>query len=155
MYVRDFILNILKAFQETETTAIDTTFKWDINTTKWQALDQIGAMYNTPRLGLSDEDYRIKLIGVIAVNNSKGDIEDLIRVFKTITNAKKVRILNNHNGLFDVELDGDEIYNVEILNQIPAGGTGINHIYLVDPDTFTFDDDNLGFDMGELAENVY
>jgi len=154
MYVQNFILDVLRSFKTTENTASLLTAKWDVDFDFGKALDHIGEIFNTPRFGLTDEEYRTKLLGVIAVNTSKGDVEDLIRVFKIITNAIKVRVINIGNGLFDVELQGDEVYNIDVINQIPAGGTRINHVYLYDSGTFEFDNDNLGFDQGELNESI-
>lgn len=149
-----FILRLLESFVELENDSLEMSDKWNLKTTYGVALDHIGQILNVSRQGLTDSNYRKKMIGQIAVNSSLGSIEDLIRVFKLISNATHVRILNNNDGTFNVELTGDEVYNLDQINNIPAGGTGIGHVYLVDDETFTFDDDDLGFDNGLLTENI-
>ena len=149
-----FILRLLESFVELENDSLEMSDKWNLKTTYGVALDQIGQILNVSRQGLTDSNYRTKMIGQIAVNSSLGSIEDLIRVFKLISNASHVRILNNNGGTFNVELTGDEVYNLDQINNIPAGGTGIGHVYLVDDESFTFDEDDLGFDNGLLPENI-
>lgn len=149
-----FILRLLESFVELENDSLEMSDKWNLKTTYGVALDQIGQILNVSRQGLTDSNYRTKMIGQIAVNSSLGSIEDLIRVFKLISNASHVRILNNDDGTFNVELTGDEVYNLDQINNIPAGGTGIGHVYLVDDESFTFDEDDLGFDNGLLPENI-
>jgi hypothetical protein len=149
-----FILRLLESFVELENDSLEMSDKWNLKTTYGVALDQIGQILNVSRQGLTDSNYRKKMIGQIAVNFSLGSIEDLIRVFKLISNATHVRILNNNDGTFNVELTGDEVYNLDQINNIPAGGTGIGHVYLVDDGTFVMDDFLLGLDSGELAENI-
>lgn len=149
-----FILRLLESFVELENDSLEMSDKWNLKTTYGVALDQIGQILNVSRQGLTDSNYRTKMIGQIAVNSSLGSVEDLIRVFKLISNASHVRILNNNDGTFNVELTGDEVYNLDQINNIPAGGTGIGHVYLVDDMTFTMDEDDLGLDNGLLPENI-
>lgn len=50
-------------------------------------LDAWGEILNTSRQGLSDDEYRIILLGQVAVNNSKGTPEDLITIFNIFTRS--------------------------------------------------------------------
>ena len=150
-----FILSLIGHFRPIEDDTDELGLKWNLETDYGVALDHIGAVFNIARGSLNDENYRALISTEISVNTSLGTISDLQRVLKIITNAEKVKILNMGNGLFDIELyEGDTVYNLSALRRIASAGTMIRHIYLVDDFTFTFDEDDLGFDEGELAENL-
>ena len=150
-----FISKLIEAFIPLEEDGIDIDTKWNVNVNTGDMLDQIGDIFELDRGILSDDDYRNKILAQIGINTSIGNINDLIRVFKIISNAENVRIITLGSGLMDVELKGDELYiDVEDINRIPAGGCGIGHIYLWDDSTFTLDDDFLGLDQGLLTKNI-
>lgn len=56
-------------------------------------LDGWGIILNTSRNGLSDADFRLILLGQVAVNVSRGTPEDLINVFKLFTRPQYVSLL--------------------------------------------------------------
>ena len=153
MAIVKFIDGLLLKFNDLENDAISIENKWNIFTATNQELDHIGNMLDILRFTDTDDDYRKRLLSKIAINTSKGDIEDLKRVFKIISDATKVRIINHNDGMFGVELNATELYSVDFLN-IPSAGFRIAYIHQYDDNTFTLDDDLLGLDNGELAENI-
>lgn len=64
----------------------------DINFQVNGQLDLIGTIVGESRNGLSDAEYRVALKGRIAVNNSKGTIEDVIQLWKLFSNATQVQV---------------------------------------------------------------
>lgn len=149
-----FIERLLDGFQSLETDSTSIENKWNVFTDTGVELDGIGEILNLERTyNETDTDYRERLLSQIAINTSKGDINDLIRVFKLISDATKVRIINHGIGLFAVEINATELYLIDAIN-IPAGGCRIASLVMYDDSTFTFDDDLLGMDSGELAENI-
>lgn len=76
-------------------------------------LDGWGLLLNTSRNGLNDDDYRLILLGQVAVNVSRGTPEDLINVFKLFTRPQYVSLL--------------EVYPAN-LQLLTVGGTPIGSI---------------------------
>ena len=149
----NFLKSFLDRFLNLEDNAVQIENKWDVIHVTGVQLDHIGEFLIPRRFNEEDEDYRKRLLGQIAINTSMGDIEDLIRIFKIISNATNVRIIFHGQGVFGVEFNATEIYLFDF-NNLPAGGCKISYVHLVDENTFTFDEEFLGFDGGELAENI-
>jgi len=102
-------------------------------------LDQIGTIVGQNRLGLDDESYRIALKGRIGVNNSKGTIENIIQLFKLMTNASRVDVIENYPAEVQVDIDvpiNSTIIELAIafIEQIIAAGVGYGGTKLIDPD---------------------
>jgi len=150
-----FIKAFTERFNDLEITALEVDSRWNYKTSSGATLDDIAAILKIKRLAASDEDLRRRIGAVSALNSCTGSIESLQQVLKILLNATAVRVLVNGNGMFDLEITGDSIdlWGVDYIRKTPAGGCGVGHMYLYDENTFTFDDDSRGFDLGELAES--
>jgi len=155
MSIDKFVKAFSERFNELETTALEVETRWNYKTSTGAALDDIAAVLKIKRLDASDEDLRRRIGGIIALNNCTGSIKSLQQVLKILMNATSVRILVHGDGMFDIELAGEDIdeWGVDLIKQTPAAGCGIGHVYIVELDTFTFDSDTLGLDSGKLAES--
>lgn len=122
--------------------------------------DLIGRIVLQPRIGLDDDTYRRYLFARIAVNNSNGHVEDVIRVARLIVNDDDARIVVTQPGIAamtvrvaDVAITDDTAaVLIDLLSEVPIGGVRITLEWTtVSPeDLFTFDS-GPGFDVGFLA----
>jgi len=115
MKVINFLKKFLDRFKKLEETSVQIENKWDIFTVEGVQLDHIGEFLLPRNFNETDENYKKRLLSQIAINTSMGDIEDLIRIFKIISNATRVRIINHGNGIFAVELNATEVYLLDFL----------------------------------------
>lgn len=88
------LLDLVDAeIQELENIFFDLMEKRSLYVAEGSVLDGWGVILNTNRNGLLDEDYRLVLLGNVAVNVSRGTPEDLINVFKLFTRPDYVSLL--------------------------------------------------------------
>lgn len=111
-------------------------------------LDLWGEVLNQPRGGLSDQQYRLVLLGQIAVNVSKGTPEDLIQVFSLFTNPDYISLNEFYPAALQLtSVGGEAIGSVEDIKSAlrraaPAGvsidlfttAPGSPFVFLSDPD---------------------
>lgn len=145
------ITAILKIFDGLATDIEITSIKWYIESSSGKALDHIASIFRLTRLGQDDTTLRRRIKSIIAVNYCTGSINSIITALKILFESPYVRIINLGNGLMRAEVQTTDDWAVSFLNDVPAAGCKFTGVILWDENTFTFDDDNLGFDMGELA----
>lgn len=131
-----------------------------ISTAVGSQLDAIGKLVGQARNGLSDADYARYINARIATNNSKGRVEDLITVTRSVP--------NDANALIRVAPQGTATVVVVVAGTTVVLNTGVTLSGLLQaavaaavrllteasvstpPTTFTFDT-GPGFDVGHLA----
>lgn len=152
------IAALLSAFvsptQDIEAILYDLFGQRSIDTAVGYQLDILGEIVGVKRKGRSDSDYRLAIIGKIAINTSEGTSEDLIAIFNFLTGSVKSWITFVYPaevGIYaDKNLGGlnvEEIYN--ICQSIIAGGVKLFGIGSYNSDgsgdpTFAFDGDAYG-----------
>lgn len=115
-------------------------------------LDNLGTIFNTPRNGLTDEQYRQRIIGKIAENTSEGTPKDIINLFKILMQASEIdyrelypatieMVAQNPAPVADTSgiiaaLNNAKPAGVKILDLIFSGKDPV-FAYLGDPDTNT------------------
>ena len=128
-----------------------------------QQLDEIGEIVVQKRGSATDERYRLLLLVKIGINTSQGTPENVIQIFKLMTESDYVHLINL--GLAEIELEGttgfidqDEVnFIFNSAHQLVAAGVRVNDIRCVHPtDAFGFagSDNNppyLGFTSGEFS----
>lgn len=90
-------------------------------------LDVIGILVKEERLGRLDPEYREALQFKIFKNTSKGFVEDLILILKTITNATKIVYSDNPPASYTIYTDGSSIPDNlgNDMDNLSGGGIGV------------------------------
>lgn len=138
-----------------------------------QQLDDIGALVGLARLGLSDDDYRVRLLVEIVVNRSRGRTEDLIQIASmTVDDSDATIVVTSTpaipygsgtlylhpdgvvevavNGVALTEALGATLYS--FLLRAVAGGVRLLLQWSDSPPSQTFRfDSGPGFNVGHLA----
>lgn len=115
-------------FQLLESRSIDTSIGLQ--------LDNLGSIVDEKREGLSDNDYRLKLIAKIAVNTSQGTPEDLINIFKIFMQADRVAFFEYFPATIQlVAQDAQPISSIQrikdALNRTKPAGIAFDSLILV------------------------
>lgn len=120
-------------------------------------LNGIGKIVNQDRLGLTDEIYRLFLKGRIGANVSEGDIERLIGVWKTITQANIVKLEEifpaEVNLATDIALPENLIdIAFALIQNVSGAGIGVGITTFLPEDAFSFEgaDPAITKGFGEL-----
>lgn len=106
-------------------------------------LDGIGKIVDQDRLGLTDELYRLFIRGRIGANVSEGDIERLIEVWKTITQANIVKLEEifpaEVNLATDVALP-DNLIDIAfaLIQKVSGAGIGVGITTFLPEGAFSF-----------------
>lgn len=109
-------------------------------------LDQIGDVVGQLRQGLSDADYKLRLIAKIGQNVSDGTTETLIRIFKILMQADKVYFNEIFPAGFSLEaINATPLGSIDeikaALNASRLGGVGIDFFATAPTVAFSFSDD--------------
>jgi hypothetical protein len=127
----------------------------DLQTATAYTLQRWGALLNVPPQGLTDAQYRTVLFATIIEYSSKGGIETLIQILKTLTGATSVLLQELFPAKFQITAinANPEISFTFISNAIQnakAGGVGYS-IGITDFNPFVFQGDNSGTGFGGLT----
>lgn len=153
---------VVKEIQTLEDVFIDLRDQRSIYDSVGAQLDIWGKILNQPRNGLEDNEYRLVLLGQVAVNISKGTPEDMINVFKLFTNPDYISLNEIYPAKIQLtSVGGAPIGSVEdikkALRRAAPAGVGIDlfttsignpFVFASDPDPNGrgFEDlDNPGF----------
>lgn len=133
-------------FQGVEDTSWDFLNDRSVATAVGAQLDIIGEIVGISRNGMLDDEYRFTIYGQIAVNNSKGTIEDLVSIFNILTGSVKSYTKEIFPGMIGIFADRDiSMLNVQKIYDTCkltlAGGVGLFGIGSYDPG----DDDDSSF----------
>lgn len=134
--------------QTLEEVFFDLMEKRSLYVAEGTVLDGWGVILNTSRNGLSDTEFRLVLLGQVAVNVSRGTPEDLINVFKLFTRPLYVSLLEVYPANLQLTtVGGDPIGSIAdiksaVRRAAPAGvsidlfttATGVPFVFDGDPD---------------------
>lgn len=154
--------------QELEDALFDFFDRLDIDIATGQQLDNIGQIVGQDRLGLADPIYRLFLKAKIGQNVSESEIERVIDVWKLITQANIILLLESFPAqvdLFtDVELPPTLVDAAfELIQNVVGAGIPVQTIGIFDateafgfdasgPNTKGFGDDTNPLLGGKLAK---
>lgn len=121
-----------------------------------QQLDNLGKILDIEREGLSDDDYRIRLIAKIAQHNSEGTPEDLIAIYSLLMDPDKIE----YNEIYPAEFtmaainanpigSTDKIH--EAILRTKAGGVRLSYLVSTGPNPFVFFGDGDGGGFGSVG----
>jgi hypothetical protein len=134
-----------------------TLRNFDSSTTDY--LNTIGEIVGASRNGMSDADYRIRIIAKIGQNTSKGTGETIISIFNLLTTSLKSHLLTFYPATImlyadhDISaLDTDDIYDFTQL--VCAAGVKLMPLAWYDSDdgAFGFEDDPDALGFGDLND---
>ncbi len=144
---------LLSPVQEIEDVVSSMYGRLDIEGSAGEQLNGIGRIVGTERAGWEDAVYRVLLTARCAQLVSRGTIEEIIGVWKILSQADNIHVLEVYPGQVDlycdVPLDEDLIQFIfTMMRKVPAGGVEIDFpaiIYTASNDFgFDPDDDTVG-----------
>lgn len=114
-------------------------------------LDNLGTIIGEERMGLSDDDYRLRLRVRVKINASSGTPEQILKIFELLFPDNGFQILEFYPAAFNLiinnELTEDALQLAEILKESRPAGVKAFIEYTLAPDTDTFT-----FATGDTAE---
>jgi len=128
-----------------------------IITAEDQTLDNEGSLVDQARFGLTDPNYRVRILSKISQLLSNGTVEDLITIFKALMQAIRVEFRPSYPASGSLTAIGGTplASNLEIKNAIlQAQSEGVNLFLINAPvDYFGFagDPNAKGFGVGEFS----
>jgi hypothetical protein len=125
---------ISKQIQEIEDTIRDLRLFRAIDTAEGAQLDQLGDLVGEPRIERTDTQYRDAIKFRIFVNTSKGRYEEIITFILQVTDAENVIITEHFPAKLSITTDGDVVGLGEQIDELMAGGVGLESITSVPPD---------------------
>lgn len=146
--------------QALETVFFDIIEKRRFLAAKDAQLDDIGLILDQDREGLSDDDYRIILLGRIAEYNSEGTAEELISIYFLLMNPISVQLIDTPPASFTINAFGaNPIGSTALISTIFSNAVAEGVGFTATQSTatpFGFEDDPnaFGMDVGELAEVI-
>lgn len=159
-YIDSLIKDICTTqIQELEDAIIPLFNRLDIDASEGVQLDEIGEIVGQSRLGLLDATYRLFLKAKIGANVSEGDIPRVIDVWKLITNANLVQLLEAYPAevdlYYDVPLDSSlTSLAFDLIQKVAGAGIAVGFIAVFENgNAFTLDGDVAG-DHGTDDENA-
>ena len=130
------------------------TLRW-VDTATGAQLDVLGRIVGVERLGLLDDQYRIRILARISNNVSKGVPDDMLALLRLLT-GQTSEIEEQYPAAFVMRspdvmtLDGDVITG-ELNKSKPAGVRMIYEWHPVDPGFCFANGDGAGFGAGTWA----
>ena len=151
--------------QKIEDALFDVYTKRQVNTAFGKTMDKIGTIIGRNRRGMTDSAYRYWLYGQIGINTGKGTNENVINIFKFLTQTNKVTIYHYYPAhIFlqaNTDISGLDLQTVLYICQqvVPAGVKVIGIGWYVDPDpeipdaeVFMFAGSEQGKGFGDLDD---
>lgn len=119
--------------QNIEDALVELLTRTDIDVISGNNLDRLGALVGQGREGFSDAKYRLFIKGKIGVNTSESDIEKVNTVFKLLTNATQVAIVEIFPASVSLFSDvaipaGDVALITSLMEDVVAAGVSIESI---------------------------
>lgn len=150
--------SLLKAFTGSEIQLLEDTFfdllsRLDIEASEGQQLDNLGTIVGQSREGLSDIVYRIFIKAKIGQNVSESDMPRVIDIWKLMTQANVVQVVEIFPAEVDLYADTPLPTNLvslafDLIQNVVGAGVLVGFIAVFDTDeAFGFADapDTLGF----------
>lgn len=171
---KDNLAGVLTAFNEQIQDLEDAIFglfgKLDITNVGGSQLDRLGNIVGQDRLGLSDADYRLFIYAKIATNNSQGTAEEVMSIFKLITQSTSVQYFDLYPAAIQIMGDGSipaglEDFLKQTIDTACVAGVSVDLTgFFDDSDPFFFGetdeigaggfDDGSGTIGGKLGEEI-
>lgn len=160
--------------QEAEDAIFDLIVSRRIDSAVGEQLDKLGELVGVERQGFDDDFYRILLYVQIGQNTSQGNHEKVATIFKLLTEANRVHLLDFGNGEIQLNTDGtidsDKVgFVFNNMEDVVASGVRIDHIVCYTDESFAFDgsntsaagagfgtvvDSNIGGKLAVLHKNI-
>jgi len=94
---------------------------FNINTAIGNQLDIIGTYFDIGRGGLSDDDYRARLLSVISSGNGSGTPDQIIKLFSSLSNSSDIKYWEHYPlSIAMLSTFGDEGGSVDTDNMLSA-----------------------------------
>lgn len=136
--ISGLIQAFIDQYQLTENMFFDLLNFRSINSAVGAQLDILGAIVGEDRRGRTDEPYRKAIVAKIGINTSKGTPEEVIAIFKFVTNATRVFYLETYPGEIEIYSDVNIEYTLS--------GNG--------EDAFAFDGGIDGLGFGDIFDSA-
>ena len=128
-----FIESLVKQIKDLEDAGHNLYGLLDIDNSIGTQLDKIGEIVGQPRQGLTDSEYRIFLNAKIGINISQGEIPRVIDIWKLITNAHIVHLMEMFPASLALESSNEvpgELLEIayEMISKIVGVGIKVDHL---------------------------
>jgi len=159
---RAFVAVFLEELREAESTIYDLYWNRTLDGASGAQLDQYGKIVRVERDGLNDSDYlRFIRVGLLVLY-ARGDAERIRRIVELASGSSDVHYINNGFASYSVTYALLEplpsAIKSRILRAVEAATPSGVSFAVVESSTVYFgfdeDDDALGLDEGELAEDL-
>lgn len=136
LVLKQGIENLVRVFcdelQELENAIVDVMYELDLDNVSGSSLDVIGKLVGAPdRQSMTDAELRTEIDLQIAVNTSKGTIDDVVKAIKRITRSTIVEWTEVFPASIDFTVNGSTA-SQKVLDQIGrvlSAGVGFNISY--------------------------
>ncbi|BBO74388.1 hypothetical protein DSCW_18050 [Desulfosarcina widdelii] len=141
--------------QGVEDAVASLTGRLSIDDSEGAQLDGIGRIVGTPRAGWSDAIYRILLKARCGQLVSRGTLEDIISVWRIISQAETIRVVEVYPAQVDLyadePIDGDiSQFVYDLMQKVSAAGVEVNFLAIIFSPTNAF-----GFDPDDPTVNGF
>jgi hypothetical protein len=125
--------------QDFEDAAQQLFTRLSIDDSEGVQLDGIGAIIGQDRNALTDALYRLFIRGKIGQNTSEGEIEKVLDVWRLISNADNIRLVEVFPAeiwlYYDVPLDPELVDDAfELIQNVVGAGIAVKFLISYDPD---------------------
>jgi len=136
LILKQGIENLVRVFcdelQELENAALEVMYELDLANVSGSSLDVIGKLVGvTSRQSMTDAELRTEIELQIAINSSKGTIDDVVAAIKRITRSTIVEWVESFPASVDFTVNGNTA-SKKVLDQIGrlfSAGVGFNILY--------------------------
>lgn len=136
LILKQGIENLVRVFcdelQELENAIVDVMYELDLNNVSGSSLDVIGRLVGAPdRQSMTDAQLRTEIDLQIAVNTSKGTIEDVVKAIKRITRSTIVEWTEVFPAAIEFTVNGTKASRAVLdqINRVLSAGVGFNISY--------------------------
>jgi len=127
----------LRELQQVEDTIFQLLEDRGILVAVGEQLNNYGRLYNVPRAGMEDDEYRLAILRRIAINNSDGTEPVILDILASITGCPSPQLFEYYPAFFMGYVDRRATRNLAItLDKIAAAGVGTLLVFDDEGDSF-------------------
>jgi len=136
LILKQNIENLVRVFcdelQELENAIVDVMYELELDTVSGSSLDVIGKLVGAPdRQSMTDAEMRTEIDLQIAINTSKGTIDDVVKAIKRITRSTIVEWTEVFPAAIEFTVNGNKASQkvLDQINKVLSAGVGFSISY--------------------------
>lgn len=154
--VKGVLTSWLRPLNTFEENLINVRDGFNIFTATGKQLDIIGTYFSILRLGMSDDEYRGRILGIISTGNGSGTLNQLIDLFKSISGGSSISTWGHYPLSFTMLSTGGRYgssVDATIINSAKAAGVELAGL-LYDPYSYCWKGSELNGEEFQLVDNL-